>query len=134
MFGPSPANLDWLCSFYHFEKKKTQNPHMVKVHISLRRRNTGSDGLFADANVIWFMRRGAKIDLRVTIRDGQRFHIKMCARILNLVPDSEPGEAGVLPACRLVVISQVVIKSGLTFGLLYLEQLALPFYHGRCCN
>lgn len=72
------------------------------------------------------MRRGAKIDLGVTIRDGQRFHIKMWARILNLVPDSEPGEAGGRLVCRLVVIWQVVIKSGLTFGSLYLEQLALP--------
>lgn len=35
MFGPSPANLDWLCSFYHFGKnKKTKTPRGQSAHQS----------------------------------------------------------------------------------------------------
>lgn len=100
---------------------------MVTAHISLSRGNTGSDSLFADANVIWFMRGRTKIDHRLTIKDGQRFQMKMCVWILNLVPDSESGKACGLLVCSLAVIWQAVIKSGLTFGLLYLEQLSLPY-------
>lgn len=57
MFGLSPANLDWLCSFYCFEQRRDT----VKAHIGpgwewggagVRAATSGLDDLFADANEI----------------------------------------------------------------------------------
>ena len=107
---------------------------MVKAHISLSR------GILARTACLqmqmWsdlWEAGNTKSDHRSGIKDGQRFFEwkkkqKTCVRILNPAPDSESArkKAGGLLLWSVAVIWQPVIKSGLAFGSLYLEQLSLP--------
>lgn len=121
--APSPANLDRLCSFLLF-----CDNWWSKAHISL------SWGIVAQTACLQMQMRSDLWEAATQNwsrgwlykRWAEIFRMKMRARILYLIPESESGEARGLRVWSLAGIWQVVIKSGLPFGLLYLEQLSLP--------
>lgn len=97
MFGLSPANLDWLCGFYCFEQRRDT----VKAHNGPRLR--GGGGVWGGnqqlrrlvcrckCNLIYERRTKTKLPTVITEHGTEIFD---CVRNLNLVADSECGEAG----------------------------------------